>query len=397
MKLLIPILLLILLDFYVFQSVKIALSNVPKQWSNIGFLLFWTFTFLLLLHLVTFMISPNLVRMGAFFKFTRGILFVAYLGKIIMLPFLALDEIIRSMKTYDSSRNKFINTTATLVGFLPLIILSYGIIKNAYRYTIKRIKVPVKNLSQDLIGLKIIQISDIHSGSFDINSPIENGIKMINDENPDLVFFTGDLVNNEASEILPFIEKFKKINSKYGVFSITGNHDYGDYKEWDSIETKSQNFMDLVDSHRKMGWNLLLNRHEILNIGDSSLGIIGVENFSGSKGFSRYGNLQKSILGLPSTNYNILLSHDPSHWDYEVKNYKEIGLTLSGHTHGFQFGIEIPGWIKWSPAKWIYKQWAGLYSENHQHLYVNRGFGFLGYPGRVGILPEITVLTLENA
>jgi uncharacterized protein len=181
------------------------------------------------------------------------------------------------------------------------------------------------------------------------------------------------------------------------VFSITGNHDYGDYKEWDSIETKSQNFMDLVDSHRKMGWNLLLNRHEILNIGDSSLGIIGVENFSGSKGFSRYGNLQKSILGLPSTNYNILLSHDPSHWDYEVKNYKEIGLTLSGHTHGFQFGIEIPGWIKWSPAKWIYKQWAGLYSENHQHLYVNRGFGFLGYPGRVGILPEITVLTLENA
>jgi uncharacterized protein len=170
------------------------------------------------------MISPNLVRMGAFFKFTRGILFVAYLGKIIMLPFLALDEIIRSMrwitsqfsageKTYDSSRNKFINTTATLVGFLPLIILSYGIIKNAYRYTIKRIKVPVKNLSQDLIGLKIIQISDIHSGSFDINSPIENGIKMINDENPDLVFFTGDLVNNEASEILPFIEKFKKINS----------------------------------------------------------------------------------------------------------------------------------------------------------------------------------------
>jgi hypothetical protein len=253
------------------------------------------------------------------------------------------------------------------------------------------------HLPKDFEGLKIVQISDIHVGSFKEKEPIKKGIEMINQENADLVFFTGDLVNNKASEMDDFISIFDKIKSKYGVFSITGNHDYGDYVRWESQSAKADNFRYLMKQHEKLGWKLLMNEHKILKIKGIDLAIIGIENYSGLPQFAKYGSLPKAYEGLPKVDLQILLSHDPSHWDVEVrKMFKAIDLTLSGHTHGFQFGIEIPGWFRWSPSKYIFKQWAGLYKEGEQYLNVNRGFGFLGYPGRVGILPEITVIEIKG-
>ncbi len=213
-----------------------------------------------------------------------------------------------------------------------------------------------------------------------------------------MVFFTGDLVNSKTDEITEYLDVFDKIQAKHGVYSVLGNHDYGDYHQWDSPEDKQQNFQDMLDAHKKLGWKLLLNENAQIQVGSSNLGIIGVENYSMLMRFPKYGDLAKAYHGIENSGLKILLSHDPSHWNGQVtRSYKDIALTLSGHTHGFQFGIEIPGLIKWSPSQFVYKQWAGLYAENDQYLYVNRGLGFLGYPGRVGILPEITEIILKRA
>jgi predicted MPP superfamily phosphohydrolase len=223
-------------------------------------------------------------------------------------------------------------------------------------------------------------------------------VEMINELKPDIVFFTGDLVNSKAEEMDDYIDIFDKIEAPHGVYSILGNHDYGDYHRWPNEEEKQANFENLKDQHKKLGWKLLLNEHVQVNIGDSTLGVIGVENYSASNRFHKYGDMAKSVDGMSPSDVKILLSHDPSHWtDQIITNYSDVDLTLSGHTHGFQFGVEIPGYIKWSPAQYMYKQWAGLYQKGRQYLYVNRGLGFLGYPGRVGILPEITFLTLNKA
>ncbi|MCB0663552.1 MAG: metallophosphoesterase, partial [Saprospiraceae bacterium] len=239
--------------------------------------------------------------------------------------------------------------------------------------------------------------SDIHSGSFFLKEPIQNAIDIINKENPDLVLFTGDMVNTIADEMEPYMEIFSQIKAKYGVYSVRGNHDYGDYSRWPSAEAKEANHKKFEAIQSAMGWDLLKNENRILNIKGADLALIGIENTSGLPQFQKYGDLAKAHAGTESAKVKILLSHDPSYWEPGIlSTYNDIDLTLSGHTHGFQFGIEIPGWIKWSPSQYMYKQWAGLYSRENQHLYVNRGFGFLGYPGRVGILPEITVLTLTR-
>ena len=281
------------------------------------------------------------------------------------------------------------------VGSIPFFSLTYGMIKNPYNYKVFRVKLPVKNLALDLKGFRIIQISDIHSGSFLFREPVKRAVELINNEEADLVCFTGDLVNNKASEMDQFIEIFREIKSKNGVFSVLGNHDYGNYEAWPSKEAKTANFERLKEVHQEMGWQLLLNENRKLNIGGSELAVIGVENQSASPRFPQKGDLPKASSNTEQSDFRLLLSHDPSHWNQEVTNsFKNIDLTLSGHTHGMQFGIEIPGFIKWSPIKYVYKQWAGLYQKNNQSLYVNRGLGYLGYPGRVGIMPEITVIEL---
>jgi uncharacterized protein len=294
------------------------------------------------------------------------------------------------------SRNTFIRNIAIGAGGTIFGLVISGAV-NRYRYKVRNILVPIKNLPATLAKLKMVQISDIHSGSFTNPAAVLKGIQKINSLQPDIIFFTGDLVNTIASEMKDYISIFSQLHAPLGVYSTLGNHDYGDYKNWDSAADKEANLQELKDTHQKMGWQLLLNENKILKIGETDLAIIGVENISGSKGFHTYGDLKKAYVGTENVAHKILLSHDPSHWNTEVKNnYTGIQLTLSGHTHGMQFGIEIPGWIKWSPVKYIYPQWAGLYKENDCYVHVNRGFGFLGYPGRIGILPEITFLQFTN-
>ena len=283
-----------------------------------------------------------------------------------------------------------------LASAVPLSLLIYGMIRNPYRYKVFKTELELPDLPKELDGLKVVQISDIHAGSFGNRPPILRGIRKINLLEPDLFFFTGDLVNSKATEIDPFIKDFGRIKARYGKFSVLGNHDYGDYIQWDSQVQKMENFQKLHAAHEALGWKLLKNDAASVEIGGKKISIIGVENISARNQFITYGDLNKAYNYEDDCDLRILLSHDPTHWKQEVvKSYKDIDLTLSGHTHGMQFGFEW-GRFRWSPARHIYRQWAGLYQDGKQFLYVNRGFGFLGYPGRVGIMPEITLITLRS-
>jgi predicted MPP superfamily phosphohydrolase len=244
--------------------------------------------------------------------------------------------------------------------------------------------------------LRIGQISDIHSGSFFNKTAVKGGVEMMLNEKPDVIFFTGDLVNNETPEVKDYINVFDKLKAPLGVFSVTGNHDYGDYMQWSSLKQKQDNFRDLVTAHKIMNFDILMNEHRFLRQGSDKIAIIGNENWGGGR-FSKYGKLDVAHRGTDDAAVKLLLSHDPSHWDAQVRQqYQDIDMMFAGHTHGFQFGIEI-GKIKWSPSQYAYKQWAGLYQEGSQYLYVNRGFGYLGYPGRVGMPPELTIVELKRA
>ena len=407
MRLFIIFILILLFDTYVFQ----AFTEIGQNWSKpikiIVYSIYWLIPALAIgmLTAITFMDVSKWDRNT--YTILRSVLLIIYLSKFLIVIVLFIDDLRRLLmsayegiagtQSYDKSRSSFLSHMAIFVGSLPLITLTYGIIRNRYRYKVFKEIVPVENLPKSLDGLKIVQISDIHSGSFTLKEPVKSAVDLINSQDADLVFFTGDLVNSVASEMADFIDVFDKIKSKYGVFSILGNHDYGDYTRWESSEAKQNNFNDLIDTHKKMGWDIMLNENRELKINGETVSIIGVENYSASPRFQKYGNLQKAYEGTENSSLKLLLSHDPTHWEDEVlKKFKDIAITFSGHTHGAQFGIEIQGWIKWSPIKYVYKQWAGLYKTGKQYLYVNRGLGYLGYPGRVGILPEITVLKLKR-
>lgn len=276
---------------------------------------------------------------------------------------------------------------------LPFASFIYGITIGKYNYKVKKVSLAFDHLPPEFDGYKIVQISDVHSGSFDSRESVLKGIELINTQDPDLVVFTGDLVNDRAEEIDNYIDIFQQIESKDGIFSITGNHDYGDYFQWNSQTEKDENFERLVKKHEELGFNILMNENRKIFRGNNYINIVGVENW-GLPPFPQKGDLNKALNGVDNS-FTLLLSHDPSHWDAEtLKHSKKVDLTLSGHTHGMQFGIEIPG-IKWSPVKYKYPRWAGLYQEKNQYLYVNRGFGFLGLPGRIGIWPEITLIELK--
>ncbi len=325
-----------------------------------------------------------------------------------VLPFL-IEDIYRGLRYiihlwqgknggYDASRTRFVRNMALGLAALPTASLIYGLLRNQYRFTMRKEVIGISGLPKELEGLKIIQISDIHAGTFVFKEPLKQVVTMINNAEPDIVVFTGDLVNDKAEEAERFIDIFKHIKAPHGVYSILGNHDYGDYVDWDSPQSKADNLSRLAEIQAQMGWDLLRNENRIIMINGEPLAIIGVENYSTIERFPREGDLKKAYLGAEHAVFKLLLSHDPTHWDYEVnKEYRDIALTLSGHTHGFQFGIEIPGVIRWSPSQYMYEEWAGLYQSGNQFIYVNRGLGCLGYPGRVGILPEITEITLNSA
>ncbi|MDX5438109.1 MAG: metallophosphoesterase, partial [Pontibacter sp.] len=298
---------------------------------------------------------------------------------------------------FDPSRNKFLNQMGLLVAAVPFSAFIYGMVKGAYDYRVKRVTLRFPNLPAAFDGYKMLQISDLHTGSFNSTAPLQEAVQIINKQEADLVFFTGDLVNNVATELQDHLETLSGIRAKTAVYSVLGNHDYGDYVAWPSQEAKQENLRTLIESHGRMGWQILLNENRIIEKDGEQIAVLGVENWGNRAGFPKYGRLEDAYRGTESTPFKVLLSHDPSHWDGEVnQKYDDIDLMLSGHTHGMQFGVNVPG-LKWSPVQYVYKQWAGLYKKGRQHLYVNTGLGFLGYPGRVGFLPEITVFELKRA
>ncbi|MBC2843523.1 metallophosphoesterase [Winogradskyella flava] len=326
---------------------------------------------------------------------------------LVLVPILLGEDIIRgALGLYDKlvtketfylpSRRRFVSQIALGLAAIPFASLLYGMYRGKYQFRVLNYTLHFDDLPDAFDGYRITQISDIHSGSFDNKEKIEYAIDLINEQQSDVLLFTGDMVNNKASEMLPWKETFSKLKAKDGKFSVLGNHDYGDYVDWSSKEEKAQNLEDLKAIQKEIGFDLLLNEHRYLKKNGQQLALVGVENW-GKGGFKKAGDLKKASSLIDKDDFKILMSHDPSHWDAEVVNDDyHYHLTLSGHTHGMQFGIEIPGWIKWSPVKWRYKQWAGIYESVGQYINVNRGFGYLGYPGRVGIWPEITVIELKK-
>lgn len=404
----------LIVEYYTFVAVKIALKNSSAA------TLWWLsmlYAILVLGALWSLFAFPHWAKTewpSTTMKYVVNIFIGVFLGQVLLAVIMLIGDLIllfpNLFNYFQSFRNNasesssegvhfisrftFISQAALLMGAALTGGLVYGM-TNRYRYKIRRVKVPIKDLPQAFKGLRIAQISDIHSGSFDDRQAVSEGISSMLQEKPDLILFTGDLVNDKADEIVPYLDVFKKLEAPLGVYSVFGNHDYGDYVSWPSDEAKRQNLEQLKQHHTAMGWRLLLNEHVVLKHAQEKLALVGVENW-GAKGFSQYGDLEQAMQGLDDSTIplKILLSHDPSHWEAEVrKKYTDIALTLSGHTHGMQFGIEIPG-LKWSPVQYMYKQWAGLYQQQDQYLYVNRGFGFIGYQGRLGILPEITILEL---
>ncbi len=319
------------------------------------------------------------------------------LGEDIVRTVLGLyDKVVTKESFYMPSRRKFISQIALGLAAIPFSSLLYGMYKGKYRFRVLDYTLHFEDLPDAFDGYRITQISDIHSGSFDNREKIEYGVDLINQQQSDVIMFTGDMVNNKASEMVPWKDVFGTLKAKDGVFSVLGNHDYGDYVSWQSESDKTKNLDDLKALQKEMGYDLLLNESRFIERNGQRIALVGVENW-GKGGFKKAGDLKKASQNVSPNDFKILMSHDPSHWEEEViKDDYHYHLTLSGHTHGMQFGIEIPGWIKWSPVKWRYKYWAGIYQELGQYINVNRGFGYLGYPGRVGIWPEVTVITLKK-
>lgn len=294
------------------------------------------------------------------------------------------------------SRSQFMSQAGAISAALPLVGMGWGVISGAHDYRVLRRTITLPNLPRAFDGFTITQVSDIHAGSFWNKKAVQRGVKMINEQNSDIIFFTGDLVNNKAVEMHDWKSVFSELKADLGVKSVLGNHDYGDYVAWDTESDKRDNLKSLMQIQADMGWDLLIDEHRLIERDGESLAILGIQNWGAKGRFPKYGDLAKANDGLDASITKLLLSHDPSHWREQVlPEFKDIDVMFSGHTHGFQFGIEV-GTAKWSPVKYFYPEWADLYSEGSQHLYVNRGFGYIGYPGRLGILPEITVITLKS-
>lgn len=405
---------MLLIDLYVFQAVRVATVHSAHRTRSIIYILYGLACLAGLL-LVAFFPFLHYDRWP---KTLRTVVFALIIGfflsELVVVIFLLADDLRRAVQwglrgiagvirphppgqpVEGIGRSQFLTRLGLLLGGTLYATLIYGF-SNKYNYRIHRVRLSFPNLPPAFEGLKVLQISDIHSGSFSNREKVSRGVDMALAEQPDIIFFTGDLVNDRADEMKDYREVFSRLKAPLGVYSTLGNHDYGDYSWWESRAAKAQNLERLKQIEEEMGWRLLMNEHVIVEKEGQRIAVLGVENWSAHKRFPKHGDLRKAYTGSENIPFKILLSHDPSHWDAQVRpDYPDIDLMLSGHTHGMQFGIEIPG-IKWSPVQYSYRQWAGLYQEGRQCLYVNRGYGFLGYPGRVGILPEITVFELTSS
>jgi len=400
-----------LLDTYVFQAIRSISETATPRTKTILYTIYWGLTALTIISFLLFVYTPP----DFLGKKTRTYLFAILIGlffaKLVASVFFLIDDIRRGFQwaagklIYNNpeleqmsgdgiSRSAFLSWLGLAAGGSLFTGLLYGF-SNKYNYQIKKVKLAFDNLPPAFKGLRIIHISDIHSGSFTDKAEVMKGVQKILNQKADIILFTGDLVNNQSDEMDDYKDVFNKLQAPMGVYSTLGNHDYGDYTSWPKNGiTKEQNLENLKKTHADMGWRLLMNEHVVLERGGESIALLGVENWSSKARFPKHGRMDLAHPGTEKYPFKILMSHDPSHWESEVQpKYPDIDLVLSGHTHGMQFGVEIPG-FKWSPVQYMYKQWDGLYEKDKQKLYVNPGFGFIGYPGRVGILPEITVIEL---
>jgi len=403
------IVIMISLDIYVFQAVKFVTHGASNKARLIIYSSYWTLSAIAVIVLALLPI----VNFDSWPKSLRNYLFATIIGlffaKLIATVFFLIDDIRRliqwatgklffrntegDMGEQGITRSVFLSWLGLGIGGGLFSTLVYGF-SNKYNYKVRRLKLSFDNLPASFKGFKIVQISDIHSGSFTDKQAVLKGVDKILKENADLILFTGDLVNDKAVEMIDYMDVFNRLKAPLGVYSTLGNHDYGDYSHWESPEAKQKNLEHLKEIHGQLGWRLLMNEHVVLEKDGAKIALLGVENWSAKARFPKHGKMNLAYPGVEKYPFKILMSHDPSHWDAEIiPKYADIDLTLSGHTHGMQFGLEIPG-FKWSPVQYVYKQWAGLYEEGKQKLYVNRGYGFIGYPGRVGIMPEITIIEL---
>jgi len=395
----------IFIDIYAFQAVK---TIIRSPWINLGYVFASVIVLITLIYQLSFSGSPKMMAADKMYIF--GFFLVLFIPKLLLVIFMFGEDIFRVLgglfskigitgtpqDFHISSRRKFISTIALGIAAIPFGSLLYGMYQGKYNYKVLKYELEFDDLPESFDGYTITQISDIHSGSFTNAEKVQYAVDLINQQKSDVILFTGDLVNNVVEEMDEWKALFSSIIAKDGVFSILGNHDYGDYVHWDSEGAKKANLSALKDLQKEMGWKLLLNEHRFLERNNERIAIVGVENW-GENGFKKAGDLDRACAGLADEEFKILMSHDPSHWKAEVKmDKRNFHLTLSGHTHGMQFGIEIPGWIKWSPVKYQYENWAGIYEEFGRYINVNRGLGYLGYPGRVGIWPEITVIQLKK-
>jgi uncharacterized protein len=400
------------LDLYFFQAVKNVSQNLSPKAKTIVYGIYWSITILAVIGFLLFVYTEQTYLGRKVRTYLFSIIIGLFLAKMVALVFFLVDDLRRgiqwlagklffsntdvdSMNTENGiSRSVFLSWLGIAAGTTLFGSLLYGF-SNQYKYQIRRVKLAFDNLPASFKGLRIVHISDVHSGSFMDKKAVQHGIDLILQENADLILFTGDLVNDKATEMKDYMDVFNQLKAPMGVFSTLGNHDYGDYVQW-PIEgvSKEQNLINLQKVHADLGWRLLMNEHVALEKNGEQIALLGIENWGAKARFPKYGKMDLAYAGTEKYPFKILLSHDPSHWDAQVKTtYPDVDLMLSGHTHGMQFGIDIPG-FKWSPVQYVYKQWSGLYEDAKQKLYVNRGFGFIGYPGRVGVLPEITVIEL---
>ncbi|WP_337043965.1 metallophosphoesterase [Emticicia sp. 17c] len=409
-----------LIDLYVWQAIKLLMRSASVLTHRIVGFTYWGLTaFSIIAFIGIFTYTPITAPVRASFRtFLMAGIFIFYISKVFSVLIIFIDDIIRGFKWVASlfqsapsstavtqaletgssgiPRSEFLAKSALAIGGLHMGGMTWGILSGAHDYHVRNVTLRLKNLPKKFDGMKIAQLSDIHSGSFFNKTAVKGGVEMLMKEKPDVFFFTGDLVNNIAPEVKDYIEVFSKIKAPLGTFSTLGNHDYGDYTNWVSAEAKRQNLQDLMGAHKTLGWDLLLDEHREIKVDGESLAILGIQNW-GAGGFSKYGNLAKAHANTQDYPVKLLLSHDPSHWRAQVlEQYKDIDVAFAGHTHGMQYGVEL-GKFKWSPVQLRYKEWAGLYEQNDQKLYVNRGFGYIVYPGRVGIYPEITIFELKSA
>ena len=399
------------LDTYFFQALKKVTESASPKTKTIIYSIYWGITAVAIISFVLFVVTEQHLFGRKIRTYLFSIVVGLFMAKMVAMVFFLVDDLRRAIQ-YIASKLFFNNTEMSSIGdegisrsaFLSWLGIAAGTtlfgtliagFRNQYHYEVRRIKLNYPNLPAAFKGLKIVQISDVHSGSFMDVKAVQHGVDMVMQEQADLILFTGDLVNNEATEMDDYKEVFNKLKAPLGVFSTLGNHDYGDYVQWPiKGVSKLQNLENLKQVHADIGWRLLMNEHVALEKNGEKIALLGIENWSAKGRFPKHGKMNEAHKDTEDYTFKILMSHDPSHWDAQVRpQYPSVDLTLSGHTHGMQFGVELPG-FKWSPVQYMYPQWGGLYEQGNQKLYVNRGFGFLGYPGRVGILPEITVIEL---